>query len=80
MVSSALKPHVCNLVSASNLLPRLSVFLPRLLHNLIGHPDAFLPFQTLADQPIPQELLIETLLATTDLVGVLGPESRRVWG
>lgn len=66
------------LVTTGDLLPGLLILLGGLLHNVFGHTNTILSFQTLTDQPVPQELLIKALLTTTDFVVILGPETGRV--
>ena len=63
-----------------NLLPRLLVLLPRLPHNLLAHHHAFLPLQPFPHQPVPQKLLVETLLRPPNLIVIPRPEPGRIRG
>ena len=67
-------PCFTHLTTPGNLLPSLLILLPRLLNNIVTDNNPFFPLQTLLNEPIPQELLIKTLLTTTDLVSILRPE------
>lgn len=46
--------------------------------HLLAHPHPLFALQALLDQPIPQKLLVETLLGPPDLVLVFRPEPRRI--
>lgn len=49
-------------------LPRLLVLVASFLDNFFTHAYALLPLQALLHQPIPQVLLIEALLASSNFV------------
>ena len=69
-----------NLVTTSDLLPRLLVLLASLLCNLLTHPNTLLALQSLLNKPVTQVLLVKTRLTTAKLVGILGPEPGRIGG
>lgn len=66
--------------TTSNFLPRLLVLVTGLLRNLLTHSHTLFAIQSFPDQPVTQELLVKALLATANLVCVLGPEPGRVRG
>lgn len=64
----------------SQLQESLLVLVGGRLADVLGESNTLLALNTLLDQPVTDELLVEAVLVSTDLVRVLTPESRRVGG
>merc|ERR1712000_52949 len=63
---------------ASQDLERLEIFGTSGLDHILWHGHSLLAFKTIFGQPVSEELLVETVLTLTNLIGRLGPESRAV--